>query len=63
MVDAAIELELADVRGIRLDQLRDSTDEALRAGVRQLLHVIDTSSFVWSNGGGGSCKLGAPRLG
>jgi hypothetical protein len=55
MTDAAIGMELVDVRGIGLDRLRDSSDEALCSDVRRLLRELDTLC-VYANDGGGSMR-------
>ncbi|WP_261553527.1 hypothetical protein [Frankia tisae] len=58
MADAAIEGELADVRGIGLDRLRDSPDGRLRAGVQRLLHTLDVPAGRIENGSGSPDRSG-----
>ncbi|KLL12489.1 MULTISPECIES: hypothetical protein [Protofrankia] len=62
MPDAVIEWELADVRGIGLDQLPDSTDETLQTEVRRLLDTLALRMTAWAvNGTTSSNANGAKR--
>ncbi|MCM3882873.1 hypothetical protein [Frankia sp. R82] len=56
MADAALGLQLADVRELSLDKLRDSADEVLRSGVDQLLHNVDAFSAWSANDDSGGCR-------
>ncbi|WP_133150864.1 hypothetical protein [Frankia canadensis] len=57
MADAAGRIELVDVRGLGLDQLRDSPSAALRGGVHRLLLDREPTCARGDQSGGGGCVL------